>query len=199
MMDEKQIRAIVVFGDITGFGGFMQRITHPETEFKPFIKWFDSLIGSFERETGYFLKRLGDGFMCVVELSSHNQSKQAISLIDSTWDLVSKINRSIARMPSPRPDGFRSRMVCGYVWRTERDDNREDYLGYHVNLAAKLIKQDREHIFVCHESVKELLTKKQIHDYGYVFDKLVPGQVPPAGVYQQDINSLWTVKRKGRP
>lgn len=195
-IDEHQVRAIIVFGDIEGFGSFTQRITHPDTEFRPFVREFDTLIDKFADETGYFIKRLGDGFMCVVELPATEAGKKAASIIDATWALVDRINRTIARMPSPRPEGFRSRMVCGYVWKTRRENDREDYLGYHVNLAAKIIKRDRGHVFVCHESVKELLSEKQIKESGYKFKKLVPSQEPPPGVYQQDINSLWTMTKR---
>lgn len=195
-MDEKQIRAIVVFGDIIGFGSFTQRITHADSEFRPFIRQFDGVIDEFEERTGYFVKRLGDGFMCVVELASLHPERQAMAVIDAIWILVRQLNTIITTKETPRPEGFRARVVCGYVWKTIRRNNREDYLGYHVNLSEKTLHTNKQVEFICHESVKELI-QHLAKTKGYAFKKLA-NLDGLEDIYKQDLNLLWTVTKGGK-
>lgn len=194
-MDEKQIRAVVVFGDIIGFGSFMQRITYPDSEFRPFIREFDGLINEFERETGYFVKRLGDGFMCVVEIELANEARQAMAVIGAVWKLAKRLSALIATKQTPRPEGFRSRVVCGYVWKTIGENNRADYLGYHVNLSEKMIHASKHVEFICHESIKELI-ERLARVKGFVFKKLSVTDEAHEEIYRQDMNLLWTLTKR---
>lgn len=196
-MDEKQIRSIVVFGDIIGFGSFMQRITNPDTEFRPFRREFDKAIKDFKKKTGYFVKRLGDGFMCVVELPVKGPDRQAMAAVDFAWTLSRRISRLIAHKSTPRPDGFRSRMICGYVWRTVGDDNDTDYLGYLVNLCEKMLHTHKGVEFVCHESVRELIGRLA-KQRGYIFKKIFNMNAGTEEIYRQDLSLLWTITKRRR-
>lgn len=196
MFKEHQTRAIIVFGDIAGFGSFTQRISYPDDEFRPFIRQFYGMIDEFERKTKYFLKRLGDGFMCVVELPKKDGRDTAEEVINRIWNLNFKINTLISRKPTPRPEGFRSRVACGYIWKTVGDNNREDYLGYHVNLCEKILHVHKQETILFCQKFKELLSPDSLTAGGFKMKKMKPVENTPEGIYKEDLNSLWSLTKR---
>lgn len=171
----------------------MQRVAYPDTQLRPFIRRFDDIVDAFEEETGYFLKRLGDGFMCVVEV--HGKKPARAKFLNNLWAVAEKINSLVSNHPSPRPGQFRFRVVCGYVWKILRANKRKDYLGYQVNLCERLLRSNKSDLFVCSEAFKEMMTEKEIVDNKYTFEKLKSFEEPPTGVYREDFNSLWTFSK----
>lgn len=196
MFNEYQTRAIIVFGDIAGFGSFTQRISYPDEEFRPFIRQFYGVIDDFEKKTKYFIKRLGDGFMCVVELPKKGGREIAERVIGQIWTLNQQINSIISRKQTPRPEGFRSRMACGYIWKTVGENQREDYLGYHVNLCEKLLHVHKQEKIIFCQKFKEILSPDSLTTRNFKMKKMNPFENAPEGIYKEDLNSLWSLTKR---
>lgn len=195
MKDERLVRAIVVFGDIRGFRGYMRRISHPPTQFRPFWKDWDELVNEFEDRTGYFVKRLGDGFMAVEELEEGQEILPVIELLNNALEIAKKATALINKKPSPRPDGFRIRAVCDYVFKVPSRQFRYDYVGDKVNFTETIMRHFKEKLFICHESVKELLTEKQIRASGFKFKKIKFTNGGTSDMYGPDMYALWELTK----
>lgn len=191
---EKQVRAIIVFGDIRGFSVWEQSVTRPEIEFKPLMNRWDAMVDRFEADTGFYTKNLGDGYMQVIELSPNGHAcAQAMNTFKKTMDLSMRVQRLIRNSPWPRPAGFRVRVSAGHVWK--KQGNKTDYVGRHVNLTHKLLRVSPEDEFVAHQSFVELMSRKQADQIGAKFLKLEAERRIPDGVLKSDMNALWSLQR----
>lgn len=191
---ERQVRAIVVFGDIRGFSVWEQSVTRPEIEFKPLMNRFDAMVDQHEVATGYFTKNLGDGYMQIIELpASGHVCFTAIRVLQQTVEFSLKAQRLITKSPWPRPEGFRVRFSSGHIWK--KDGNKKDYVGRHVNLTHKLLRVTPEAEFVAHQSFIELMSRKQSDGIGAKFTKLEPDRRVPDGILKADMKALWSLQR----
>lgn len=193
MRYEKQVRAIIVFGDIRGFSVWEQSVTRPEIEFKPLMNRFDAMVDQHETSTGWFTKNLGDGYMQIIELPSGHACKTALHVLRYTADFATKVSNTIRRSPWPRPDGFRVRFAAGHIWK--KDGNKRDYVGRHVNLTHKLLRVSPENEFLAHQSFVELMTKKQADGIGAKFLKAETDRRVPDGILKADMKALWSLQR----
>lgn len=168
----EKVRIIVLFGDISGFTSFCDSLTNDEIEYDPFMEEFDDLIDKTAQDTGYSFTDTGDGFMCTVDLQDGHNCKRAIEVILNLWKLLKKIERLIAKKDSPRPDGFRIVGAAGYVKRKVMKDGRVILRGKHINMAHNFLDQARGKGFVCHESLKQLISDVQAKKHGFQFTSL---------------------------
>jgi len=84
-------------------------------------------------------------------------------LIGHSFNLADSIESIIQKTLYPRPIGFRIRVVAGYVWKlmathTMKEKRKQtDYLGYPINLAARLLEVERDAPCLCHQSIEEII------------------------------------------
>ncbi len=191
-----RVKVLVAFGDITGFGAWTRRGSNSPEEFKDFMVQLYKEFIRFRNGNGYFMKLMGDGFLCITEIGKGNAKKQTLEFLNHAIELDSSI-RQIMNRTFPSPDSFRIRIAAGHVWkmvasRPGQAAAQTDYLGYAVNLAARLLEIDRESAILCHESVKKILNGEASKN-GFTLE---PAQLRgwcPRGVDPEDIRTLWKV------
>ncbi|HEX9504289.1 MAG TPA: hypothetical protein VF974_08315 [Patescibacteria group bacterium] len=198
-MNEKQVRAFILFSDISGYGAFWRRISHLETELYPFQRQWRELVKDFREKTGYFVKRMGDGVLAIKEIRrEENVSSEGVNFLNNSWVFTKDVYQLVENKSSPRPDGFRTRISLGYIVREPDDQLGWDYVGDKINLTEKMIHFYRSETMVCHESVKELFSEKQLSQNHFSFKKLIARERRSADIYSQDMKSLWTFKKNGK-
>ncbi len=166
----KIIRIVVLFGDFTAFTLFCQAVTNDAIELDPFMEEYDKLIDQTETETGYVIEDTGDGFMCTVELPPDGKAADyAAKAIFAVWDLSLKIEELIKNKVMPSPSGFRVAGAAGYVTRKVRKSGKIVLRGKQINLANGLLEIGRPNGFICHESLKSLITKKEAEKHAMEF------------------------------
>jgi class 3 adenylate cyclase len=151
----------------------------------------------FRNGNGYFVKLMGDGFMCVTEIDKGNARAQTLELVNHALDLESAI-QNITRNTFPAPGAFRIRIAAGHVWkmvasRPGQGVAQTDYLGYAINLAARLLEIDRESPILCHESVRKILNGAVRNVAGFGYKSAHIRSRCPRGVDPEDIRTLWKI------
>lgn len=191
---EKQVRAIIVFGDIRGFSVWEQAVTRPDEEFQPLMNRFDQMVAELRVNTGCFTKNLGDGFMQIIELPSKGHAcHTALRVLKVHTKFGFAVQRMIDGSPWPRPEGFRVRFSAGHIWKKDGDET--DYVGRHVNMTHKLLRVAPGMKFVAHQSFIELVSRGQVKRQGARFSKLEPDRRIPDGILKADMNALWKLDR----
>lgn len=193
----RRVKVLVAFGDVTGFGAWTRRGSNSPEEFKDFMVLLYKEFIRFRNGNGYFVKLMGDGFMCITEIDKGSAKKRTLDFMEHALELESAIH-SITRNTFPAPGSFRLRIAAGHVWkmvasRPEQTLAQIDYLGYAVNLAARLLEIDRESAILCHESVKKILNRAAAREIGF---SLKPAHIHgrcPRGVDPEDVRILWKV------
>ena len=143
------------------------------------------------------MKLMGDGFMCITEIDKGNAKKRISEFLTHVLELESGICQ-ITKNTFPAPGSFRIRIAAGHVWkmvasRPGQEAIQTDYLGYAVNLAARLLEIERASTILCHESVKKILNGSVSNVDGF---KLMPAHIHgrcPRGVDPEDIRTLWKI------
>lgn len=194
----KRVRAIVAFGDITAFSEWTRRGSNSPEGFRSFMVRLYREFIRFRNGNGYFVKLLGDGFMAVRELSALNTKKEVRVFLQHSLDLESAI-RKIEKKIFPQPGLFRITVVIGHVWkivasRTGQENSKQtDYLGYAVNLAARLLEIDRREGILCHESVSKIVSNGLGKEIGFALERIVEPIRCPRGVDPEDLKGLRAV------
>ena len=192
-----RVKVLVAFGDVTGFGAWTRRGSNSPEEFKDFMVHLYKEFIRFRNGNGYFVKLMGDGFMCITELDKGNAKARTLEFLNHSLDLESAI-QNITRNTFPAPGSFRIRIAAGHVWkmvasRPGQGGAQTDYLGYAINLAARLLEIDRESAILCHESIRKILNGaiRSSREFGFK-----PARIRsrcPRGVDPEDIRTLWKV------
>lgn len=190
---ERQVRAIIVFGDIRGFSTWEQKAANPDVEFKPLMNRFDAMVDKLETATGWFTKNLGDGYMQVVELPAGHSCGLAAKLMEAHWQFGAAMTTMFKKSPWPRPDGFRIRVASGHIWKKE--GSKHDYVGRYCNMTHKLLRVSPDKFFLCHQSFVELMTRSQTNRAGFCYAKAEADRRIPDGVLKADATALWELKR----
>lgn len=165
----EKVQIIVVFGDITGFSNFWDAVTNDDSELIPWLDEFDRLLSAAEADLGHDLTDTGDGFMLTVDLSKGHNCQFAIRLLLVLFDLLKKIEDSLAQKPSPKPDGFRMVLAKGWVLRKVKTDGRIVLRGKHINLAHNALDFARGLGVIAHASFKDLIGDEQAREAGIRF------------------------------
>lgn len=196
VVEANRKHVLVAFGDISDFASWTRRGSNSPEEFKSFMVQVYREFIRFRNGSGYFVKLIGDGLMAIKELAPKYSISDATSLLCHSYELTTSIEKIIEGTEYPRPNGFRIRIVAGYVWKltathTKNEKRKQtDYLGYSINLAARLLEVERKVPCLCHQSVKEILNgfKKPIIKFGKV--KRPP--ICPRGIDAEDLEALWS-------
>lgn len=194
-------RVIVAFGDITGFSQWIKRAgTSIEKHFELTEHIYHKAM-NLAFSSAYHIKLLGDGFVMVKEIDFGNGRDIALKYVKDIHDMAIDIQSTIKSLPFPRPDGFRVRIVSGFVTKIKMNfcdidkpcEMRSDYVGYIMNLANRLLFFMEENPFICHESVKELIGDPAKED-SYIVDmyKLGESKVSLSGVDDEDLKATYS-------
>lgn len=202
-MERKQV--LISFGDILGFGSWTRRAYNSPEESQTLIKDIYKEWERFSNETHYYVKFLGDGLMNVLELESLTESKKIGKFLYDNFHMAQNVQRIIKRH-YPRPEGFRLRIVQGYVWKiytnrivvdlqakpcdttcAYKSVTHAEYVGYIVNLAQRLLEVMPEKLCIFHESVKEIAANLKINIKLKHLDKPTES---PRGVDPIDLENL---------
>lgn len=149
------MRALVAFGDITGFGRYAKSASRDPGEFQFFIKrlYYEFLLTRESRnDYGDYFKLLGDGVM-LLTTNFENQKSIPEFLVD-VIALTKRVNDTIRSMHYPKPTGFRMRLAMGHVHHV-RIDGTHDYVGYPINMAFRMLNVASTIPIIAHESVKD--------------------------------------------
>ncbi len=192
----RNIRAAIAYGDLTGSLVWSQRINNQGREYRRLMDRLDGLITDLKKIPGWFVKRLGDGFLAVVHANGFG-SLELCELLVVLWNFKQTANAAIRAMPVPRPGIYRIRIVFGYVEEKYHVDGDTDYRGYNPGMAAKLLRVYKDVDFVCHQSVKETLTIHHTRKHRFKFKKLSIPKIIPSGVFKEDAESLWSFRVVG--
>lgn len=145
-----------------------------------------------DRTKANVFKRIGDGRMYVYELDK-DASKFAANVLAECLGLIKRVDRLIARLPSPRPSGFRVRLMSGTVLKETYIDGEQDWIGYVPNTCHKFLSVSPEMPCLVHESFKELIRSREIKYHGFAFEILKGDRRCPDGVDREDVDALWSV------
>lgn len=193
----RRVKALVAFGDMADFGAWTRRGSNSPEEFRSFmVRLYQEFI-KFRNGNGYFVKLMGDGFMAIREIKSGIAKKETRRFIARSLDLDSAVNR-IAGKTFPVPGAFRIRIVAGHVWkviaaRLGTESVQTDYLGYPVNLAARLLEIEREMAIICHGSIKKILNGHNT-DGEFILKRIATRNRCPRGIDPEDLRALWAVQ-----
>ena len=199
----KRVRALVAFGDMADFGAWTRRGSNSPEEFRSFmVRLYEQFI-KFRNGNGYFVKLMGDGFMAIREIKVGAGGMEAHKFIDHTLDLRAAVDQ-MAGKTFPMPGAFRIRIVAGHIWkvvavRPGRTESAQiDYLGYSVNLAARLLEVEREKSIICHGSVKRILNGGDASG-NFTLERMVTRNRCPRGIDAEDLKALWLVQPLKNP
>lgn len=194
---EKLVSAFVAFVDIRGHGSFMRRLSDHQTEFLPFRRDWRKLIDKFEKKTGYFVKRLGDGIMIIKEVDQRIISREAVDFTNNTWMLLMDGKRLIRKKHSPRPDGILLRKSFGSIWKEPCVQFKYDYVADKLNMTEKMIHWNKGVCIVLHESYVDKLNDSLSKKFGYVIKKLERDpNLEDQGPYEPDTKLLYSLVRR---
>lgn len=189
----RNIRAVVAFGDMIGSSTWFQRVNNQGLEYRILMDKMDDAISNLKKSENYFLKRLGDGYMIILNLD-HASSLQVSEFLLVIWEFKNKMTQWIKEHPNPRPEGFRVRVSCGYMEEKLHLDKDTDYRGYHIGMTAKLLRVDKSIPFICHASIKEILFPIHIKKFGFKFTKITKPKTALEGIFEADMKELWEFK-----
>jgi class 3 adenylate cyclase len=186
-------KVVVTFADIRGSSRWMRRMADDELCRHNFMRAYDTEALYFKERSGCtFYKRIGDGRMFVHELPERASDLPVRILLES-MALVSRVERLIARLPSPRPGGFRVRHMAGTVVNEVYEDGENDWIGYVPNTCSRLLGVRPDVPLVVQETFKELVSTQPLKKRGIRFEHLKPDRRCPDGVDQEDLDALYTV------
>ena len=193
----RRVKALVAFGDMADFGAWTRRGSNSPEEFRLFmVRLYQEFI-KFRNGNGYFVKLMGDGFMAVSEFKKSGDQSEAHRFIDHSLELDAAVNQ-ISGRTFPMPGAFRIRIVAGYIWRViaarpgKTESTQTDYLGYPVNLAARLLEVEREKAIICHGSVKKILNGGNHKEF--VLKRMTTSNRCPRGIDPEDLKTLWMIQ-----
>lgn len=187
---------IVAFGDIFGFGIWRERALNAPEVSDPFIENFYGLMKKFVLKNNFYVKYLGDGLMIIKEIEFKDRLNPS-PFIKSVRCLTKKMKKIIDECSWPKPEGFRTRIVVGHVDKLKmpdpQDKTREvdEYEGYAINLAQRLLEIQPRTPIICHESIFQILGEKKKE---FRFKRLEGVTEKPRGVNSSDISGLWSLK-----
>jgi len=194
-------RIIVAFGDMSGFSKWMKSPMVSDSQIEKLMSKVYSEFMAIDRRNAssrYFVKPLGDGVMIVKDLGDRTETQDAEKFMAEVRGLTSRLCAIIAGAAWPQPQGFRVRVVVGdaakmrFPGPTARSQ-RLDYIGYPINLAARLLSIKPDARLICHEGAKQLIAGSRRFRSRLVKVRLGPRTSVPKGIDPADLRLLWTV------
>lgn len=191
----RNIRVAVAFGDMRGSNVWLQRVNNQGLEYRTLMDKIDERISELKSTSKHFVKRMGDGFLIILNMD-HASSLEVAEFLMVLWDFKERAVQWIKDHPNPRPGGFRIRAACGYVEEKLHGKDEIDYRGYHIGMASKLLRVDKRISFICHQSIKEILTPHHVKSFGFVFKKMRKPRLKIDGVFEADMKELFAFNIK---
>lgn len=195
----RRVKALVAFGDMANFGAWTRRGSNSPEEFRAFMVDLYQEFMKFRNGNGYFVKLMGDGFMAIREVPRGRARKEAQHFILHSLDLCTAVNQ-IGGLTFPTPGAFRIRIAAGHVWkliaaRKEKPDSvQTDYLGYTINLGARLLEIERDTAILCHGSVKRILNGSNGSEAEFRLKRVATRNRCPRGIDPEDLKALWAIQ-----
>lgn len=201
----RRVPCLVVFGDTTGFSTFTRRsLETPKVVSRYCLNIYNEFF-RFQRSTNGSMKLRGDGFLCVHPIVARKRKALTNYVLMQSIKLQQDLDHIINKMNYPKPNGFRIRLSAGFVWRmTVKFDGKsncqilncahnhfEDWIGYPLILAERMLKMDRDTALVCCQAVREAAG-----DSNFDFKKLPIERRRPRGVFVEDVQDLYTFELK---
>ncbi len=197
MNENQRVRIIVICGDTTSFGSWGTRTGDDQKHFSSFMSPFVELLNNFRKKHGCFVSQVADGFVAILEMKEGHNCHLAIKAIKMGICIKKKVQRIVNRMNHPKPAGFRVRINCGWGWKWDLNGKGDyDYFSPTINTTHKLLRVNKHTPVICHESVKELMSFRQIKQSGVKMTKIVETDQTPPGVNQEDMDLLWEISIK---
>lgn len=200
MNETQRLRVIVICGDTTAFGSWGTRTGDDQRQFSSFMAPLVDLFNEVQERHECFLSQVADGFVAIFEMSEGHNCDTALKALNMAIYIKRRARKIIDGMTHPKPAGFRIRVNCGWGWKWNLSKNLArqdfDYFSPTINATHKLLRVNKFMPIICHESVKELLSQKQIKQAGLVMKKVLEVDIVPAGVNQEDMDLLWEVSGK---
>lgn len=157
-------KVIVAFGDIINFAPWLRRAINTPEEKKFLVTRLYSKLTYMRHEKNMFTKGLGDGAMIVQELGKGDESLLVANFLREMKYFKTYMDEVMARLSYPKPQGFRIRVCVGHALKLFLNNCpnmctlKVDYVEYPITLASRMLMiSKKEHPFICHEAVKELL------------------------------------------
>ncbi len=157
-MKVSELRAIVFYGDITGFTGWSRRVRRAQvcdllsTTYEIYSQW--------QNETGYWVKKASDGLIAVRELAAANDRNNIIAALRAGYDLTLRVNEYLSSLQYPRPPLFRWRGTLGDVWRLEESSGNVDYGGYQMDFGRRCLDIEKMEMFLITEFVFDSIGRR---------------------------------------
>lgn len=193
MKNERQVQIIAGFCDIRGFGNFLDRVSKPEAEFIPFWKSWKTVVDRFEKDSGYFVKRMGDGIFFAKELDETRASVEVIEVLRRIWIFTNRVHDLNESKKNPRPDGVRTVIVSDHAWKLPCIQFDYDYIGKRINMCEKVSHCYGLGLVTVHETVVDHLTPLQVENNRFDFSKIEP---KCERVNEQDIKALFNFRMR---
>lgn len=195
--EDEQVRCFIAFFDIRGFGSFERRVNDAKTELLPWRKQWRKIIDDFQKRTGYYEKRIGDGGMIVHETVVADAWYDVTKFLDNCWSLLMQFKALRRKKESPRYDGDIIRVSYGAIWREPSEQMGKDYYGFLANLTEQMIHQHKETCFVLTQGCVELVTKYNRKKSGYKFKLLCQDKnVLCDPIYADEMKHLYSFQKR---
>jgi len=193
---QERVHVLAAFGDITNFRGYTRKLSDDPTQKNRFLKDFDELLDDFEFRSGYFLKDLSDGFLCIKKIQGRNGSC-VVKFLNDLLIFNDQINFLIKSQKYPRPDGFRIRVTAGHVTQKMKKNGMIDFRGDHIDLAATMLQIEKNVPFLVHESAKQLLTvaESQIAQFTFTHIPVMRLRRYKEQIYKEELGALWSLEK----
>lgn len=180
-------KIIVVFTDIRGSSRWTRQIGNEEQARINFMMAHEREALFFRQRTNAeFYKRLGDGRMLVYELTPPKQSVTAANVLTECLGLIQRVERLISKMPTPRPAGFRVRIMSGDGVKEFYDGGESDWGGDLLNSCHEFLSHAPEIPLIIDDTTKKLIDPLDVKIWGLTFEQLKGGA------------AFWTVNRQSR-
>jgi len=201
-LHESRKHVLALVGDVTGFGRWARKCAEDPAGYRRFMAHLYDAFLAYRNQTGGFIKLVGDGLLAVHELESGHEPAIAERVFLNAFHLKKIIRHSIMGQMFPRPDGFRVRLVGGYVWKIilrMGEETLVDYNGYWINAGFRYLSVHKDRPFVAHTGAVELLPQDFDAREKFVRIRLPSDDRTPDGLDREDMAELWAFDRPGPP
>jgi len=150
---KKNFNILCAFLDTNSFGFWYRRADQRNRN--DFIHKMREEFKRFQRETHYFFKVYGDGFLTIHKIKK-NAKQEARDFMISMWECRKRLASIIEQHSYPRPDGVR---VCVAYGDAQFERNPDDWYSDMINLDSKILLIPGKIDFIVHQSARELFPK----------------------------------------
>ncbi len=192
-MTTDEIRAIIFYGDITGFTSWSRRVRKEQV--RELIETTYRIYKHWANYNGFWIKTLGDGFVSVCELAPTNDRKKILRMLRVAAILIGEINGYLEKLPFPRPGGFRLRVPIGDVWKFTDDHGEIDYIGYQMDFGRRMLDIEKTVLCIITEATYDAIGRRG--NKKTIIKKMEMAIVELSGVLLDDRRNFYQLDYKG--